>query len=412
MPPLAEVAEHVAPGQPRQLPVADDDAAGDRAPALAVAARDDGRHVAGRALPRRVARAALERTPAEVGAAALAAAHEVDLLDLVLADVADRQVARAAVEGEAPGVAQAVAVDLPARAVATHERVVGGDAVRPPAGGGGVDAQDLAEQAAEVLGVAARAVLVAAAAAVAGADVEVLVGAEQQQPAVVVALVVGHPQHEPRRAGGGAGGGRAPVLDHALVARVVGEVDVEAPRARVVGREGQREQALLAARRHLAADVEERRGAQAPADQHAHAAGLLDDEQAPAVAGRGGHEHRRAEAADALETHTAALRLPGVRRGARGRCRGGGGRGGRRRRRGVAALAVARAAGGHERGRGKDDDSRAPQEGKDGRRRVRVSAASPRRPGPRTRGTRSAPCRSAARRRGARRCSAGCPRCP
>ena len=327
-----------------------------------MAARDDGRHVARRALPWREARAALERAPAEVGAAALAAAHEVDLLDLVLADVADRQVAGAAVEGEAPGVAQAVAVDLPARAVAAHERVVGGDACT--AGrrrAAGSMRRSLPSRLPRFWALPRAPCSSPAPAAVAGADVEMPVGPEQQQPAVVVALVVGHPQHQPRRAGVGALGGRALVLDHALVARAVGEVDVEAPRARVVGGEGEREQPLLAARRHLRADVEERRAAQAPADQHAHAAGLLDDEQAPAVAGRGGHEHRRAEAPDPLQAHAAAsaparLRAPGVVAG----CRGGGG--GRGRRRGVAALAVARAAGGHERGRGKDDDSRAPQE--------------------------------------------------
>ena len=77
---------------------------------------------------------------------------------------------------------------------------------------------------------------------------------------------------------------RAPVLDHALVGGAVGEVDVEATRARVVGREGDRQQPLLAARGHLRADVEERRLAQTAADQDADPALLLDDEQAPAVA--------------------------------------------------------------------------------------------------------------------------------
>ena len=58
-----------------------------------VRAHDDGLDVAGRRLAGRVPRAALERAPAEVRAAARAAAHEVDLLPLALADVADRQVA-------------------------------------------------------------------------------------------------------------------------------------------------------------------------------------------------------------------------------------------------------------------------------------------------------------------------------
>ena len=49
------------------------------------------------------------------------------------------------------------------------------------------------------------------------------------------------------------------VLDDSLIALRVGVVDVEALAARVVGREGHREQALLAAGLHQRADVQERR---------------------------------------------------------------------------------------------------------------------------------------------------------
>ena len=297
--------------------------------------------MAWRVLARRVARAALERAPAEVRAAALAAPDEVDLLDRVLPHVADRQVARAAVEGEAPGVAQTVAVDLGAGAVAAAERVVGGDAVGPAARGGRVDAQQLAEQRRQVLRVAARAVLVARAAAVTGADVEVHVGPEQQQPAVVIALGVRHAQDEARRAAVGAGGARALVLDDALVAGPVGEVDVEAARARVVGREGDRQEALLAPGLHLAADVEERALA-ATADDH-DPPGLLDHEHALAVLRRRGHVDGGGEAPDRPELGAAAggrlRRGGGLLARRRGGCRGGRGR---RRRAGVVPARAAR----------------------------------------------------------------------
>ena len=115
-------------------------------------------------------------------------------------------------------------------------------------------------------------------------------------------------------------GGRAAVLDDPRVAAGVGVVDVEAAAARVVGREGHREQALLAARDDLVADVEERGGELAPAAHHADRATLLDDEDPPPVAGRGGHVQRVVEAPDRDEPQPpgAALGRPcgrGSRRG-------------------------------------------------------------------------------------------------
>ena len=192
-------------------------------------------------------------------------------------------------------------------------------------------------------------------AAVAGADVEVPVGTEQQQPAVVVALVVGHPQHDPGRAGVGAVGARAPVLDHALVARVVGEVDVEAAGVGVVGREGDRQQALLAAGGDLAADVEER--ALAPAADDHDAPGLLDHEHAPAVGGRRGHVDRGLEAPDRLQARAAA---GGGGRGGRRGGLGRRGRRGRRRRRRCARVIASRSTRGHEHSRGQRDQSHSP----------------------------------------------------
>jgi hypothetical protein len=103
----------------------------------------------------------------------------------------------------------------------------------------------------------------------------------------------------------------APELDDALVTGGVGVVDVEQPAVGVVGRERERQEALLAARGDLAAEIEERRAELAPVAQHQHAAALLDDELAPAVAGRGRDVDGRVERADAPELH-AASRCAGV----------------------------------------------------------------------------------------------------
>jgi hypothetical protein len=148
-------------------------------------------------------------------------------------------------------------------------------------------------------------VLVAAATAVARSDVEQAVGTEQQQPAVVVRLRVGHPQHESRRAGVGVVGVAPAELDDPLVAGRIGVVDVEQAAVAVVGRERNRQQAPLATRGDLRAQVEERRAQLAPVAQHHDPAGLLDDELAPPVAGRGGEEHGRVERADATQLHAA-----------------------------------------------------------------------------------------------------------
>src|SRR3954468_23361505 len=121
--PLAEVAVDVAAAQRRQLRVAHDVAARDRAVALRMRVLDDRRARAGRALVGEVAPRALERAPAPVDAAPAAAAGEVDLLHGVLPDVADDEVARATVERVAPRVAEAVGVDLGPGAGAARERV-------------------------------------------------------------------------------------------------------------------------------------------------------------------------------------------------------------------------------------------------------------------------------------------------
>ncbi len=224
--------------------------------------------------------------------------------------------AGAAVEREAPRVAQPVGVDLPARARAAHERVRARDPVRVGARAARVDAQELAEQGAQRLGVAAIAVLVVAAAAVAGADVHQPVGPEDHQPAVVVGLGVLHAQDEPRAVRGGPVGARAAVLDDPLLAGAVGEVDVEAPAAGVVRREGHRQQPALAAGQDLRGDVQERPRQRAPAAHDHDAPALLDHEHAPAVTGRRGDVQRRGEAPDLHEPDAAPrLRRAGLRGG-------------------------------------------------------------------------------------------------
>jgi hypothetical protein len=152
-------------------------------------------------------------------------------------------------------------------------------------------------------------VLVAAPAAVARTDVHQLVGPEQQQPAVVVGLGVAHEQH----LAGGARVGHilapAVVLDHALVAVLVGVVDVEQPALRVVGRERHRQQPLLAARRDQLADVQERLAQRLAAADHLDLPGLLDNEEPARVAGRRGDVDRRVERPDFLQADPGGLRL-------------------------------------------------------------------------------------------------------
>src|SRR6185437_17176429 len=100
---------------------------------------------------------ALVVAPPEVGARGCAGLQVVDLLPVVLADVADPQVAGRAVEREPPGIAQAVRVHA-----------------RPHAGDTHVQAQDRGERAAALAAV----VGVALAAAVAEPDVELAVRPE------------------------------------------------------------------------------------------------------------------------------------------------------------------------------------------------------------------------------------------
>jgi hypothetical protein len=136
----------------------------------------------------------------------------------------------------------------------------------------------------------------------------VTIGAEEDEAPVMLAGRLGYPQHQASRVAVGAQGvlGAALIGDHANRSPVVGVGDVEEPAGGVVGREGDREQALLvplAIRLDLAADVEERARPQAIVGEDPHGAVLLDDEELR-VGPRGlGHVHRLLEATDPLQRH-------------------------------------------------------------------------------------------------------------
>ena len=237
----------------RERAVAHDDAARDRAVARRVRAHDHRRDVAGGGLARRVARAALERRASRSSRRGPCRARTKSISShCALADVADRQVAGAAVEGEAPRVAQAVGVDLAARARAARRtgcRAGTVYGVRRRLALGSIR-RILPSSEPRFWALPRAAVLVAAAAAVARADVEQAVGAEQR-----AGRRCGWTRRRPSAARAAPTPGRRGRRRGACTRRsrwspvAVGEVDVEQAARRVVGREGDREQALLAAAR-------------------------------------------------------------------------------------------------------------------------------------------------------------------
>src|SRR3954451_24266155 len=112
-------------------------------------------------------------SPAVVFAADARRRLEIDFLERVLADVSDPEVAGGAIETETPRIAQAVRPDFAAPAGTQIERIRGRNGVRRAVID--IDAQDLAEELIDVLGVVVR---IAAGAAVSGADVQKTVRAE------------------------------------------------------------------------------------------------------------------------------------------------------------------------------------------------------------------------------------------
>ena len=240
---------------------------------------------------------ALVAVPAEVHEPRPAALQVVDLLPRVLADVADVEVARRAVEREPPRVAQAVGDELPTRLRRLR-----------------VQPHDLRERPREVLAVVLR---VAAAAAVAVSPVEKTVGPELQLAAVVVRREVLDEEQLLGRAGNRRRPVRA-VLDDARVAVSVGVVDVEAVCRRVVRRERDREETLLAAAHDEGADVEERRRPDLPALEHEDPPRLLDDVEPPRLARRRRCVHRRREVGNAYDAQRVAAGGCGAGRENRG----------------------------------------------------------------------------------------------
>ena len=177
----AEVAVDVGAAQPGDGVAAVDVAADDGAGCAVEGVLPDGRDgaLAVAVVAGTEAVVALEDVPAVVAAPL----DDVDLLPLVLADVAGPQLAGLAVEGETPGVAEAVSPDLGAAATVS-KRVVRRDGVRLRGRCvGDLYPQDGAEEGRGVLSAAQG---VAGGTAVAEADVEVSVGAKGDLPAVVV----------------------------------------------------------------------------------------------------------------------------------------------------------------------------------------------------------------------------------
>ena len=196
------------------------DTAGDGA-ALVVAVLDDRTQVAlGRRSGTGERDRPLDQWPAQVDGVGRAGGHHVDLLDGVLADVGDPQVAGRVIEVDPPRVAGAHEVDLRG-STAAHERIRGGNGVGFAAVR--VDSQDRSEKSGRVLAVV---VFVPRATPVAQRDVQQSVGPELEIAAIVVAGRLIHPQDRTaavevdRRAVGVPDGDDAGAV-------AVGEVDVQ-----------------------------------------------------------------------------------------------------------------------------------------------------------------------------------------
>ena len=119
---------------------------------------------------RTVIRVEEERAFLFVPTVILTGLHEVDFLDIILADVTDNEPVGRCVEGEAERVAQAVGVDFVHRRAAADEGIARGNAVFPVGTDGigaargerrieRIDAQNLAEDGGEILAVAGDVVM-------------------------------------------------------------------------------------------------------------------------------------------------------------------------------------------------------------------------------------------------------------
>ncbi len=159
--------------------------------------------------------------------------------------------------------------------------------------------------------------------AVAGPDPERAVRAGDDPAAVVVRERLVDPEKHPLggRVRGVRGGIPRPELRHERVPVRVGGVDVEASVTGERRRERKPQQAALAARRDLVADIEVGQAQQPPSADHPDGARLLDDEDAPAAIARATHPQRTVEPRDSPGERE-RWRIPrGGRRRRRGRRR-------------------------------------------------------------------------------------------
>jgi hypothetical protein len=188
----------------------------------------------------------------------------VDLLPAVLAHVRDQQISREAIDGDPPGVAKTPVEDEGVGLGVADERIVGRhDRARSFAD---VESQDRAEARGGVLTIPLR---IACAAAISRRDVEHAVRSKCERTSVVVAIGL----REVEQLEGAGGIGDVRIRSAGLVANQLRTdrcgilavlasrdvVQVEAPVRRVVGIEGEPEQASLTPEAQQGPDVEEER---------------------------------------------------------------------------------------------------------------------------------------------------------
>src|SRR5919106_244303 len=285
--PAAEVAEDVAPALRRPRAAAVDEPPNHWAVPLLPPVLVDGEDEPARArLARGEAARALVQVPAVVLQPARVARREVHLLDGALPNVRDVEIAGRAVEGVAPGVAQAEAEDRGLGPWTTD-----------------VQAQHLAERGVQVLRPVLR---VASRAAVPEADPEPAVRAEDEVAAVVVGVRLVGEEEQACACRKRAAPVRA-VAHHSRVACAVRVVHVHEAVRRIPRIEGEAEQALLTSRPHAFADVEEEAGPDTSALDHANRPALLHDVEPPRLCARRRHLDRRVEAAS--DRHAAKRRF-------------------------------------------------------------------------------------------------------
>ena len=239
------------------------------------------------------AHAAFHPPPAVVPATGRARRLPVDLLARVLANVSNEEVARGAVEAEAPRVPEPVGPDLSSRAGCQTEWIAGRDRVGRAAVH--VDAQDLAEERVQPLRVVGG---VSYFSSISDRDVEVAIGSELQLPAVVAELGVRN--REKHQCGSGVrdvGVDRAwRIAGHYDVSVQAGVVDVEEALGRVALVKSQSQETPFAGARDQRANVQKGRGPDPGRVTNHDAAVLGGDEQAPRPVRSVGDGCNRAEA--------------------------------------------------------------------------------------------------------------------